>query len=135
MLTPIPPQHRFRGVIRPKNPVFVLELGSISRTKAKGCAPSSGSRSLLLTRVCGGDAAACGKLVTTSAETNVYDLSVEAGVALRDLLSLNPSIVPDASLTPGTQLARPCYVSGAPTYLGADIAQVRSLTSRHAGPV
>ncbi len=69
-------------------------------------------------------AAACGKLVTTSAEINVYDISVEAGVALRDLLSLNPVIVPDTSLSPGTQLARPCYVSGAPTYFGADIAQV-----------
>jgi len=64
--------------------------------------------------------------VTTSAEINVYDISVEAGVALRDLLSLNPVIVPDTSLAPGTQLARPCYVSGAPTYFGADIAQVRS---------
>ena len=56
----------------------------------------------------------------------MYDISVEAGVALRDLLSLNPVIVPDTSLAPGTQLARPCYVSGAPTYFGADIAQVRS---------
>ena len=54
----------------------------------------------------------------------MYDISVEARLALRDLLSLNPAIVPDASLTPGTQLARPCYVSGAPTYFGADIAQV-----------
>ena len=71
-------------------------------------------------------AAACGKLVTTSAEINVYDISVEAGVALRDLLSLNPAIVPDSSLAPGTQLARPCYTSGAPTYFGADLAQVRS---------
>ena len=79
-------------------------------------------------------AAACGKLVTTSAEINVYDISVEAGVALRDLLSLNPVIVPDTSLEPGTQLARPCYVSGAPTYFGADIAQVRGLHVKLWGP-
>ena len=63
--------------------------------------------------------------MTTANQINVYDISVEARVALRDLLALNPAIVPDMSLAPGTQLARPCYVSGAPTYFGADMAQVR----------
>ena len=63
--------------------------------------------------------------MTTANQINVYDISVEARVALRDLLVLNPAIVPDTSLAPGTQLARPCYLSGAPTYFGADMAQVR----------
>lgn len=61
----------------------------------------------------------CGKLVTSNVTSNLYDISVEASVALGDLLSLNPTIKTATPIDPGTQLVRPCYATDAPTYFGA----------------
>ena len=61
----------------------------------------------------------CGKLVTAKTEGNLYDLSVEASVALGDLLALNTGVQAGTVITVATQLARPCYYSDPPTYFGA----------------
>lgn len=55
----------------------------------------------------------------TGNETNLYDISVEASVALGDLLELNPGLQAGTIIAPATQLAHPCYASDAPTYFGA----------------
>lgn len=57
--------------------------------------------------------------MTSNVTSNLYDISVEASVALGDLLSLNPTIKTATPIDPGTQLVRPCYASDAPTYFGA----------------
>ncbi len=65
-------------------------------------------------------ATACGGLTTTAASTNLYDISVEAKVALGDLLALNSGQNGGAPVPTGTTLVQACYANGhKPRYLGA----------------
>ncbi len=64
-------------------------------------------------------AKACGGLTTTAASTNLYDVSVEAKVALGDLLALNAGEDSGVPVPTGTTLVRPCYPGGSPHYQGA----------------
>ena len=63
-------------------------------------------------------AKACGGLTTTAESTNLYDISVEAEVALGDLLALNAGEDSGAPVPTGTTLVRPCYPGGSPHYQG-----------------
>lgn len=66
-------------------------------------------------------ATACGGLTTTAESTNLYDISVEAEVALGDLLALNAGQNGGAPVPTGTTLVRPCYSNSGPEYLGAPL--------------
>lgn len=66
-------------------------------------------------------ATACGGLTTTAESTNLYDISVEAEVALGDLLALNAGQNGGAPVPTGTTLVRPCYSNGGPEYLGVPL--------------
>ena len=70
------------------------------------------------TLCCWRAAEACGKLTTSESGTNLYDISVEAVVALGDLLALNPTLPTGSTVRPGTQLAKPCYASNPPKFFG-----------------
>lgn len=78
--------------------------------------------STALTGTLGACTSACGNFKTSGNTTNLFGISVETGVALRDLLALNPGIDTSKPVFSGTSLVRPCYSQGQPKYLGANIA-------------
>lgn len=50
--------------------------------------------------------------------TNLFGIAAEAGVSIRDLLSVNAGIKTGKPVQAGTTLVRPCYTQERPTYLG-----------------
>lgn len=108
-------------LLRPGNPGLCGPLPANTSFTVQYTASSGAA--FALTGTLGSCAQACGSLTTSSNATNLFDISVEAQVALADLLQFNPSANVNAPVAPGTSLTRPCYPNNsAPSYLGGNIA-------------
>jgi len=111
-------------IVRPGNTGLcgTLPTGAQFTVESDTNGTTNGTSTIPLTGNLGSCATACGGLTTTAESTNLYDISVEAEVALGDLLALNAGQNGGAPVPTGTTLVRPCYSNGGPEYLGGNIA-------------